>query len=71
MASLDFLRGLFELARDTVAAEKAVAEVPREEEGKAALTELFESAKDEDTPVIVERIVNDIDDVVRAVPFDG
>lgn len=71
MASLDFLRELFELARDTVAAEKAVAEVPREEEGKAALTELFESAKDEDTPVIVERIVNDIDDVVRAVPFDG
>ena len=70
-ASLDFLRDLLELARDTVAAEKAVAEVPREEKGKAALTELFESVKDEDTPVMVERIVNDIDEVVRAVRFDG
>jgi type I restriction enzyme R subunit len=70
-ASLDFLRELLELARDTVAAEKSVAEVPREEKGKAALTELFESVKDEDTPVMVERIVSDIDDVVRAVRFDG
>jgi hypothetical protein len=34
VASLDFLRELLELARDTAAAEKAVAEVPREEEGK-------------------------------------
>jgi type I restriction enzyme R subunit len=70
-ASLDFLRELLELARDTVAAEKAVAEVPREEKGKAALTELFESIKNEDTPVMVERIVSDIDEVVRAVRFDG
>ena len=70
-ASLDFLRELLELARDTVAAEKAVSEIPREEKGKAALTELFESIKDDDTPVMVERIVTDIDDVVRAVRFDG
>jgi type I restriction enzyme R subunit len=70
-ASLDFLRELLELARDTVAAEKAVAEIPREEKGKAALTELFESVKDESTPVMVERIVNDIDEVVRAVRFEG
>lgn len=70
-ASLDFLRELLELARDTVAAEKAVAEVPREEKGKAALTELFESIKSEDTPLMVERIVSDIDEVVRAVRFEG
>lgn len=70
-ASLDFLRELLELARDTVAAEKAIQEVPREEKGKAALTELFESVKDEDTPVMVERIVADIDEVVRAVRFEG
>lgn len=60
-----------ELARDTVAAEKAVEEVPREERGKAALTELFESVKSEDTPIMVERVVADIDEVVRAVRFDG
>jgi type I restriction enzyme R subunit len=70
-ASLDFLKELFELARDTVAAEKAVAEVPREERGKAALTELFDSLKDADTPIMVEKVVSDVDEVVRAVRFDG
>ncbi|MGM7423608.1 type I restriction endonuclease subunit R [Cellulosimicrobium sp. CpK407] len=70
-SSLDFLRELLELARDTVAAEKAVNEVPREEQGKAALTELFSALKTEGTPVIVENIVNRIDEVVRGVRFDG
>ena len=70
-ASLDFLRELLEIARDTVAAEKAANEVPREERGKAALTELFESVRSENTPVMVERVVNDIDGVVRAVRFEG
>jgi type I restriction enzyme R subunit len=70
-ASLDFLKELFALARDTVAAEKEVAEVPREERGKAALTELFESLKDNQTPIIVERVVSDVDEVVRSVRFDG
>jgi type I restriction enzyme, R subunit len=70
-ASLDFLRELLELARDTVVAEKAIQLIPREEKGKAALTQLFDSIKSEVTPVMVERIVSDIDDVVRAVRFDG
>lgn len=70
-ASLDFLRELLELARDTVAAEKVAKEVPREERGKAALTELFDSVKNVDTPAMVERIVEDIDAVVRAVRFEG
>jgi len=70
-ASLDFLKELFELARDTVAAEKAAAEIPREERGRAALTELFESLKGKDTPIIVENVVNEVDDVVRTVRFDG
>jgi type I restriction enzyme R subunit len=70
-ASLEFLRELLEIARDTVAAEKAILLIPREEKGKAALTELFDSIKTEVTPVMVERIVADIDDVVRAVRFDG
>ena len=70
-ASLDFLRDLLELARDTVAAEKVANEVPREEKGRAALTELFESVKTADTPLMVERIVSDIDEVVLAVRFEG
>ena len=70
-SSLDFLRELLELARDTVAAEKAVNEVPREEQGKAALTELFEALKGDETPIIVENVVNRIDEVVRGVRFEG
>jgi type I restriction enzyme R subunit len=70
-SSLDFLRELLELARDTVAAEKAVKDVPREEQGKAALTELFEALKTADTPIIVENLVNRIDEVVRGVRFAG
>jgi type I restriction enzyme R subunit len=70
-ASLEFLKELFELARDTVAAEKAIAESPREERGKAALTELFESLKGDETPIIVENVVNEVDEVVRAVRFEG
>jgi type I restriction enzyme R subunit len=70
-SSLDFLRELLELARDTVAAEKQVGEKPREERGKAALTELFESLQGDGTPIIVENIVNRIDGVVRGVRFEG
>jgi type I restriction enzyme R subunit len=70
-SSLDFLRELLELARDTVAAEKAVNEVPREEKGKAALTELFEALKTDETPIIVDNVVSRIDEVVRGVRFEG
>ncbi len=60
-----------ELARDAAEAEKEV--VPEEEidKGMAALTELFISVKNKNTPVIVERIVTDIDDIVKIVRFDG
>jgi type I restriction enzyme R subunit len=70
-SSLDFLGELLQLARDTVAAEKAVTEVPREERGRAALTELFDALKGEQTPIMVENVVNRIDEVVRGVRFDG
>ena len=47
--------------------------VPEEEidRGKAALTELFNGVRNEKTPIIVERIVNDIDGIVKIVRFDG
>ncbi|MEU7978482.1 type I restriction endonuclease subunit R [Micromonospora sp. NPDC049081] len=70
-ASLEFLKELFLLAKDTVAAEKEAAEVPREDQGKAALTELFQSLKGSGTPIIAERIVAEVDEVVRAVRFTG
>ena len=70
-SSLDFLWELLKLARDTVAAVKVLKEVPREEQGKAALTELSEALKTDQTPIIVVNIVNRIDEVVRAVRFEG
>ena len=71
ITSIEFLKRLLELAREAAEAEKEV--VPEEEidKGKAALTELFNSLKSEKTPVIVERVVNDIDDIVKIVRFDG
>lgn len=75
MTSVIFLKKLLELARDTVAAvKKANATQPeptREEKGKAALTELFKEARNAKTPVIVERIVDEIDGIVRIVRFPG
>lgn len=71
LTSIEFLRLLLELAKEAARAEKEV--VPEEEidKGKAALTELFNGVKNRNTPVIVERIVNDIDDIVKVVRFDG
>ena len=71
ITSIEFLKLLLELAKEAAKAEKEV--VPEEEidMGKAALTELFNGLRNDKTPVIVERIVNDIDDIVKIVRFDG
>ena len=69
--SVEFLKQLLELARDLVATEKETPRVEDEDRGKAALTELFEQVKNETTPVVVERVVADIDAIVRLVRFPG
>ncbi|RMF20887.1 MAG: type I restriction endonuclease subunit R, partial [Deltaproteobacteria bacterium] len=71
LVSIDFLKALLELARDVVEAERSAEPLADEERGKAALTELFEEAKNDKTPIMVERVVNDIDEIVRYVRFDG
>ncbi len=71
LTSVEFLKELLNLARDVVAAERAAPPRDREEQGKAALTQLFEEARNPETPIIVERVVNDIDEIVRIVRFDG
>lgn len=35
------------------------------------MAELFNGVRNEKTPIIVERIVNDIDGIVKIVRFDG
>lgn len=71
LTSVEFLKELLNLARDVVSVEKAQPPLEREAQGKAALTELFEAAKNPETPIIVERVVGDIDEIVRYVRFDG
>jgi len=71
LVSIDFLKALLDLAKEVVKVER---EVPPEEDidrGKAALTSLFEETRNEKTPIMVKRVVDDIDEIVRAVRFDG
>jgi hypothetical protein len=69
MNSIAYLKALLELAKDTLDAEKETIATDEQNEVKAALTELFSESKSANTPVIVERIVKDIDEIVRMVRF--
>lgn len=69
--SIDFIKELCEIAKETLQAEKQTSPEEEQKSGKAALTELFLELKTDTTPAIVERIVNDIDEIVRIVRFDG
>lgn len=69
--SIDFLKQLLELAKEAASAEKEVVPEDEIDKGKAALTELFNGVKNKSTPIIVERIVADIDSIVKLVRFDG
>ena len=71
LLSIDFLKELLNLARDVVTAEQVAPPIEQAERGKEALTELFEEVKNSETPIIVERVVADIDEIVRVVRFDG
>ncbi|MBT1536029.1 HsdR family type I site-specific deoxyribonuclease [Ralstonia solanacearum] len=69
--SVEFLKQLLEIAEETLQAEKEVPPEEDEDRGKAALTELFNEAKTAETPIMVERVVADIDEIVRLVRFPG
>jgi type I restriction enzyme R subunit len=69
--SLEFLKAILEIARDTVEAEKQTDPEEEQNQALAALTELFNEVKTQHTHVIVERIVGDIDTIVKQVRFDG
>lgn len=76
-ASVDFLKLLLELARDLVAAERAdddneLDAVPLlPDRHKGALTQIFLEVKPDATPQIVEKVVDEIDSIVRQVRFAG
>jgi type I restriction enzyme R subunit len=69
LTSLEFLKEMLELAKEVVEAEKGVDPVEERDRAKEALTELFNEAKNSNTHIIVERIVADIDEIVKKVRF--
>lgn len=69
LSSLEFLKEMLELAKDVVEAEKHADPIEERDKAKEALTELFKEAKTKNTHIIVERIVADIDDIVKKVRF--
>lgn len=69
--SLEFLKELLTLAREVVEAEQQEDPLDEQDKAKAALTELFAEVKNGQTPKVVERIVADIDEIVRLVRFPG
>ncbi|WP_235299677.1 type I restriction endonuclease subunit R [Portibacter marinus] len=71
ISSVEFIKHLCELAKDTLRTEKEIITIQEQKTAKSALTELFLEMKNDQTPAIVERIVNDIDDIVKIVRFDG
>ena len=70
ITSLEFLKELLKLARETVALERETKAEPVDN-SKEALTKLFEEARVEKTPIIIKQIVQDIDEVVKVTRFDG
>ena len=71
IASIDFVKELCKIAKETVQAEKELDDELQDKTPKAALTDLFLELKDDQTPAVVERIVTDIDAIVRVVRFPG
>ena len=76
-ASVEFLKRLLAIAKDLVEAERREAEGTLGDEGVlpdariGALTQIFSEFKPSDTPVIVENVVKEVDEIVRQVRFTG
>ena len=69
--SVEFLKQLLQIAKEVLQAEKEIPPEEDEDRGKAALSELFAEVKTAETPIMVERVVADIDEIVRFVRFPG
>jgi type I restriction enzyme R subunit len=71
ISSIEFVKELCKIAKETVQAEKELEQSLQEKTPQAALTELFLELKTDQTPAVVERVVADIDAIVRVVRFIG
>lgn len=71
ISSIEFIKELCQIARETIQAEKQEEHIEVRKTGKEALTELFLELRTDDTPAVVGRIVADIDCIVKIVRFPG
>jgi type I restriction enzyme R subunit len=71
ISSIEFIKQLCEIAKETLQAERDIYTPEERKSATAALTELFLEMKTDKTPAVVERIVNDIDAIVKLVRFPG
>ncbi len=69
LSSLEFLKAILEIAKEVLEAERESDPEDDRDKAKEALTELFKEAKGKNTHIIVERIVADIDEIVKKVRF--
>lgn len=75
--SIEYLRELFTLAKDVTSAEQAEDTTGKEgldllpDPHVGALTQIFNEYAPENTPVIIGRVVVDIDAIVKEVRYDG
>jgi type I restriction enzyme R subunit len=75
-ASVDFLRLLLQLAKDVLEAERAddegrIDEIKVVDPRVGALTQIFDEFKPEGVPVVIERIVEQVDSLVQPVRGTG
>jgi type I restriction enzyme R subunit len=71
ISSIQFIKELCSIAKEVIIAEKEILTEIEQKSAKEALTDLFNDIKTDQTPAVVERIVTDIDDIVKIVRFDG
>ena len=71
ISSIEFIKELCQIARETIQAEKQEEHIEVRKTGMEALTELFLDLRTDDTPAVVGRIVADIDNIVKIVRFPG
>lgn len=67
ITSIEFVKELCKITKETVFAEKDLQQEVQEKSPKAALTELFLELKTDEITAVVERIVADIDAIIRIV----
>lgn len=72
LSSINWLKELLDVARETVQLDNDAGDDSKiVEDNKTALSDLFKEVRNDQTPEIISRIVDDIDKIVNATRFPG